>query len=115
MIRRCPKLDHDALAVTCQHNFHGNKEDRAYCWSREAVLLFGLPQAYCHIDQSGLMAWNDPDFILKEIVMQKAKMHTKEELYCLVCEVVKKRLDKQEHNQKQGKGNYDRTDFNNND
>ena len=96
LVRKCPRLKHDALDATCQHNFHGNKEDRAYCWSREAVLCFGLPQAYCHVDSSGLIAWNDPDFILKEIVMQKKRMHTKQETYDLICEIVKKRLDLQE-------------------
>ena len=114
LIRRCPKLDHDALDVTMQHNFHGNKEDRAYVFSREAVLLFGLPQAYCHIDQSGLLAWTDPHFILKDIVMKKEKMHTVEELYNLVCSVVKARLQKQVKDQAKGEGLFDPTDFNKN-
>lgn len=108
-----PALRHVAPdGIVMQHNYHGAKVDRAYVWSREAVLLFGIPNAYCHIDQSGLLAWNDPDFILKDILMQKSRMHTKDDLYELVCETVKKRLDRQEYNQKRGKGHYDRRDFN---
>ena len=61
------------------------------------------------------MAWNDPHFILKDIIMQKSRMHTKEELYALVCEVVKKRIEKQVKDQAQGKGLFDKTDFNSND
>ena len=76
-----------------QHNFHGNKEDRGYIWSRCAVELFGHPKAYCHIDGTGLVAWNDVEFPLKWIGMEKKRMHTKDELYELICEVVKKRLD----------------------
>lgn len=42
-------------------------------------------------------------------------MHSKEELYYLVCDIVKKRLDKQEKDQKMGQGLFDKTDFNTND
>jgi len=78
------------------------------------VLLFGLPQTYCHIDQSGLLAWTDPHFILKDIVMQKEKMHTAEELYNLICSVVKARIQKQVRDQAKGEGLFDPTDFNKN-
>ena len=110
-----PHLKPVALDVTLLHNFHGKKEDRAYVWSREAVILFGLPFSYTHIDSSGLLAWNDPDFILKEIVMCKNRMHDKDDLYSLVCEVVKKRLDVQERNIKERGIHFDKRDLNVND
>lgn len=87
-------------SITMRHNFHGLKEDRGYLWGREVVALFGLPQAYTHIDSAGLLAWNDPDFLLKDIMMEKSRMHTKEELLDLIMEKVSKKLDKLEDIQK---------------
>ena len=82
--------------ITMRHNFHGLKEDRAYLWGREVIALFGLPQAYTHIDSAGLLAWNDPDFLLKEIIMEKKRMHTKEELIDLIMEKITAKLDRLE-------------------
>ncbi|MBR4674195.1 MAG: hypothetical protein IKP00_07005 [Victivallales bacterium] len=100
--------------ITMRHNFHGFKEDRAYKWGREVVALFGLPTAYCHIDSAGLLAWNDPDFLLKEIVMEKSRMHTKEELIDLIMEKVKGKLDRLEGLQRLPNGTwvYDKKDGN---
>ena len=100
--------------ITMRHNFHGLKEDRGYLWGREVVALFGLPQAYTHIDSVGLLAWNDPDFLLKEIMMEKARMHTKEELIDLIMEKVKGKLDRLEGLQRLPMGTwvYDRKDGN---
>ena len=108
-----PQLEPVCLkGLTVQHNYHGLKSDRGYVWSRYAVELFGDPKAYCHIDSAGLVAWNDPEFPLKEIVMQKSRMHTKEELYTLICEVVKTRLDEMESRSRNKDYHYDRTDRN---
>ena len=98
--------------LTVQHNFHGMKSERGYVWSRCAVELFGHPSAYCHIDSSGLLAWNDSDFPLKYFVMEKARMHTKEELYDLICEVFKARLDEIEARHKNKEYQYDTTEWN---
>ena len=98
--------------MTVQHNFHGQKTDRGYVWSRCAVELFGDPRSYCHIDPAGLVAWNDPDFILKDIAMEKKRMHTRDELYELVCEVVSRRLDVIEARNKDDGYRYDRTECN---
>ncbi len=107
-----PQLEPYAVkGLTVQHNFHGMKSDRGYVWSRYAVQLFGHPKSYCHIDQSGLLAWNDPYFPLKDIVMQKSRMHTKQELYELVCEVVKRKLDEMEAQNKRKEDGWDGTAF----
>lgn len=98
--------------LTVQHNFHGMKTDRGYVWSRYAVEVFGDPKAYCHIDQGGLVAWNDPEFPLKYMVMQKSKMHTKQELYELICDTFKRRLDEIETRSKGNGYEYDPTDRN---
>ena len=108
-----PQLTPVAIpGLTVQHNFHGLKSDRGYIWSRYAVEVFGDPRAYCHIDSAGLLAWNDPLFPLKYIVMEKGRMHTKEELLSLICEVFKKRLDEQEQCNKDKDYHYDPIDFN---
>ena len=108
-----PQLEPVALkGVTVQHNFHGPKSDRGYLWSRYAVELFGVPQAYCHIDASGLLAWNDPEFPLSYFAMEKARMHTKQELYTLICEVFKQRLDAIEARGQDKDYHYDPTERN---
>lgn len=108
-----PQLEPVCLkGLTVQHNYHGPKSDRGYVWSRYAVELFGDPRAYCHIDSAGLLAWNDPEFPLKYFLMQKARMHTKEELYSLICEVVKTRLDEMETRSRNKDYHYDPTDSN---
>lgn len=108
-----PQLTPVAIpGLTVQHNFHGLKIDRGYTWSRYAVEVFGDPKAYCHIDSAGLLAWNDPTFPLKYIVMEKSRMHTKDELLSLICEVFKKRLDEQEQLNKNKDYHYDPTDSN---
>ena len=60
--------------------------------------LFGNPNAYCHIDQSGLIAWNDSDFLLKDILSNKKRMPNKNATYEWICEIIKRRLDAQEAN-----------------
>lgn len=108
-----PQLEPVCLkGLTVQHNYHGPKSDRGYVWSRYAVELFGDPRAYCHIDGAGLVAWNDPEFPLKYFLMQKSRMHTKEELYSLICEVVKTRLDEMEARSRNKDYRYDPTDSN---
>ena len=98
--------------IDVQHNFHGYRKDRAYIWSRYLVEIFGTPKAYCHIDSAGLIAWNDPIFPLKYMVMQKNRMHTKNELLALIYEVFKQRLDEQELLNKNPNYCYDKTDGN---
>ncbi len=108
-----PQLEpYTVKGLTVMHHYHGLKSDRGYVWSRYAVQLFGHPKSYCHIDQSGLLAWNDPCFPLRDIVMEKSKMHSKEELLELICKVVKNRLDDMEAKNKSGEDGWDGTAFN---
>ena len=111
--RHLPQLEPSTVTgTTLRHNYHGDKTDRGYVWSRELVSLFGHPRAYCHIDSAGLVAWNDPRFLLADMLMQKSRMHTKQELCELVCETVRKRLDEQEELTKTKGADYDTKDFN---
>ena len=86
--------------MVVQHNFHGPYSNRAYRWSREVMQLFGNPNAYCHLDSAGLVAWNDVDFLLKDILANKSRMPDKDSTYQYICEIIKKRLDIQDSNDK---------------
>ena len=108
-----PQLEPYAVSgLTVQHNFHGLKTDRGYVWSRYAVEVFGDPRAYCHIDSAGLLAWNDPKFPLRYIVMEKSRMHSRQELLGLITEVFDRRLREQELLNKEPGYGYDEKDRN---
>ena len=97
--------------TTMQHNFHGLKTDRVYRSIRRIVNLFGVPTSYCHIDQSGLLAWNDPEFLLRYMNMRFDRLHNDNEIVSLIVETV---LDRLQHYNEMDKGDfaYDETDFN---
>ena len=58
--------------------------------------MFGLPTAYCHLDSCGLVAWNDPEFLLKDMIMEKSRMSTKKDTSAMIMEKVNARLDRLE-------------------
>jgi len=110
-----PQLEPAVPECVIRHNFHGDKNDRAYRWSREVIELFGVPRAFCHIDRAGLVAWNDPKFWLADIAMQKTRMHTMKELLELVAESAKTRLLQQDKNRLDTENdNYNPEDFHEN-
>lgn len=100
--------------MTVQHNYHGMKTERGYVWSRYLVELFGDPRSYTHIDPSGLIAWNDPEFPLRYMLMKKDRMHTKAQLHALLCETFKERLDAIERRSLSGpfEGTYNTMEYN---
>ena len=95
LIRRGrPKLNPVAVrGLTIQHNFHRLKVDNVYQYGNYLIELFGSPKSYCHIDSAGLVAWNDQEFILKRMLSERMRMHSREELYGLVCDVFRERID----------------------
>lgn len=96
VMRRLPaRLQLAAVPGTeVRHNFHGAFPGRAYMYSRIIVDMFGDPRTYCHIDQSGLVAWNDPECIQSRLFMRKSRMNTKEDTLKLLCEVMGSELDR---------------------
>ena len=100
--------------MTVQHNYHGPKTDRGYVWSRYLVELFGDPRAYTHLDSSGLIAWNDPEFPLRYMLMHKDRMHTKDELAAFIDSTMRSRLDAIEARSRSGSCNetYRTLDYN---
>ena len=79
--------------LVLQHNFHGLKSDRGYVYGNYLASLFGRPQSYCHIDSAGLAAWNDQEFPLKYMITERFGMHSVSEMYTLICDVFKERID----------------------
>ena len=96
-----PKLQPMALdGVTLRHCYHGPKVERSYRYSREIVNLFGLSRALCHLDSSGLMAWNDPECWLAQIAnTHKARMTTRADFLALLAETADRRLAQFEKNE----------------
>lgn len=82
------------FGVTMRHNYHGPKSNRGYVWSRHLVTLFGIPTAYCHIDSAGLVAWNDPDFLLKDMIMEKSRMSNMNDTSEMIMEKINSKLER---------------------
>lgn len=81
----------DGLEI--QHNFHGLKSDRGYVCGNYVVSLFGSPKSYCHVDSAGLVAWNDQEFPLKYMITKRDRMHSVDEMYGMICDVFRERMD----------------------
>lgn len=94
IMRRLPvKLRLTAVPGTeARHNFHGTIAGRAYMYSRIIVDMFGDPRSYCHVDQSGLMAWNDPECMQARLFMKKSRMSSREDTLKLLCDTMASEL-----------------------
>jgi hypothetical protein len=58
------------------HENHGAFYQRAYITSRKAVDLFLPLDSVVEVDSQGLLAWREPDCILRKLLADKAKIAT---------------------------------------
>jgi len=68
----------DFVPFELKHCYHGPLADRNYDGVRYAA--DGLPpiRSWLHIDQSGLLAWTDPDGLPRQILRDRSRMHSRE-------------------------------------
>ena len=62
------------------HEHHGACQQRAYVWSRVAIEECGGVSAHVALDASGLLAWRDPDCVLRRTLARKAELLTEADL-----------------------------------
>ena len=66
---RLTYVDHDIV-----HEYHGPFRERAYRWSRVLIDCLGQVQDYVALDRQGLVAWYDPQCILRRTLARKAEL-----------------------------------------
>ena len=68
----------DFVPFDLKHCYHGPLADRNYDGVRYAA--DGLPpiHTWLHLDDSGLLAWTDPDGLPRRILRDRSRMHTRE-------------------------------------
>ena len=98
--------------TTVRHNFHGSWANRGYLYSRMVLGVFGRPYTYTHLDSGGLVAWNDPDTVIADIIADKSRMTSKEALYRWVCGRIGDKLNKLDADRSKQELRYDGKDFN---
>lgn len=70
----------DFVPFELKHCYHGLLSERNYDGARYAA--DGLPpvHTWLHVDESGLLAWTDPDGIPKKLLSDRSRMATREQV-----------------------------------
>jgi hypothetical protein len=77
----------DFVPLELKHAYHGPLSDRNYDGVRYAA--DGLPpmHTWLRIDESGLLAWSDPDGVAHRILRDRSRMHSRESVDALFLEL----------------------------